>query len=398
MVGIINNSQYPVFGFEHKLLAGNPYYIVILKQSYELKLDGSIKALKEQIPIRLTDVVDENARWDSVLYPSDLIPYKPKPEIILNGIAESTTAKKQWICGVDIKKLKNNINTIEQWSKQIVVTGERYWYRSGSSWELEDITPTTKVLLHYENAYGGHYQLVQTQQSTYKISITNGNLTDNNDIIDINYPPNPSGCGWLPDDATLKALELEQRNEFSKQIQSLQIIKAPQLFEVKDNDNLIVNTLSDPKTHVAVAGFSAYTNFWQTRQQYVADDLDWSEDNTRGGYPADFDMHHWQQAPRDQWLDFEIKGGEILTLTGFLPNDRVSYTLPTSVAYITGDDNEHVIITLDMDIDTLVVNTENRTLEIIWRRILPLSEYNTEVQIAVDGFEISQDIHDMEQS
>ena len=108
MVALVNNSPYPVFGFEHKLLKGNLYYIVILKQSYSLEPDGKMTELNEKIDIRLRDMVTENARWDSVTHPSDLIPYKPKTEIILNGIAQQSAPKKYWLCGIDIKKVNND--------------------------------------------------------------------------------------------------------------------------------------------------------------------------------------------------------------------------------------------------------------------------------------------------
>lgn len=373
MVGLVNISKYPTIGFEHRLLVGNLYFITILKQSFELKEDGTLKELNEQIGIRLHDDVQENARWDSVLHPSDLTPHKPKPEVILNGIAKSATAKKEWVCGIDIKQLKNN-RSIEQWSKQILVTGERYWYKSASSWHLQAITPITQVSLNYENAYGGHYQLIDNQQST-----------DNSDIIDINYPSNPSGCGWLPDEEALKSFTLKQKNSFNEQIQSLQTLKAPQLFIVKGNNEQNFSNLSDPKKPIQVAGFGAYTNFWQARHQYIADDLDWSEDSAYGGYPVDFDMKHWQQAPTDQWLEFELKGNEIVTLTGFFPEGKQSYQLPNLEAYIVVKDPEQMAIKLSMAIDTLIIDTEKRTLEVLWRRIVLLSELGPETVIVCNA-------------
>lgn len=120
--------------------------------------------------------------------------------------------------------------------------------------------------------------------------------------------------------------------------------------------------------------------------QYLSDKLDWSEEATGGGYPVDFDMRHWQQTSQDQWLPFHPIGGERLTLTGFFPEGKQSYTLPTSLAYLIVDDSEQLAMNLDMDIDTLVIDTDKRTLEIVWRRIVLLSEFGENVEIKVNAF------------
>lgn len=377
MVALVNNSPYPVFGFEHKLLRGNLYYIIVLKQSYSLGPDGKMTELNEKIDIRLHDIVKENARWDSVTHPSDLIPYKPKPEIILNGSAQQTAAKEHWLCGIDIKKV-NNDDTISEWSKQIVVTGQQHWQRVGEDWQRSPIIPTTKVSLSYENAYGGNFKLINPQQSDSHA----GTLT----TPDIHYAPNPSGCGWLPSERDKESLLEVQKYELKQQLKTLEQIKAPQLFTIKAEKTQAFAKLTHPNNPIQVAGFGSYTNFWQPRAQYISEVLDWSQESTGGGYPVDFDMRHWQQAPTDQWLDFDVKGKEILTLTGIFPEGKVSYTLPKFLTFIIIRDPKQLAMTLDMNIDTLIIDSEKRTLEVVWRRIVLLSEFGPNTYIKVNCF------------
>lgn len=377
MVALVNNSPYPVFGFEHKLLKGNLYYIIVLKQSYSLEADGKLKELHEKIDIRLHDIVKENARWDSVTHPSDLIPYKPKPEVILNGVARQRTPKDHWLCGIDIKKITND-KKLSQWSKQIVVTGEQYWQRVGEDWQKLPIIPTTKVTLNYENAYGGNFKLINPQQN----NLGAGVLT----TPDIHYAPNPSGCGWLPSKKDQNSLLDVQKYELEQQIQALEQIKAPQLFTIKAGKTQAFDNLTHPNDPIQVAGFGSYTNFWQPRAQYISDELDWSQESTNGGYPVDFDMRHWQQAPADQWLDFDINGKEILTLTGIFPESKVSYTLPKFQTFIIIRDPKQLAMTLDMNIDTLIIDSDKRTLEVIWRRIVLLSEFGPNTSVEVNAF------------
>lgn len=377
MVTLVNISQnnYPIFGFEHKLLVGNPYYIVILKQSFSLRDDGTIKPLIKPIDIRLSDVVKQDSRWDSVQYPSDLIPYKPQAEIILTGTASQPTAKQEWLCDLRLFGLRENTwdTTYQEWHKAILVTGERFWQKHNGQWQLTPLSAAAQVGLQYENAYGGHYTL-KTQ-----------GVEQAEQIVSLNYPNNPSGTGWLPTDTDFSKLLLEEQRAYFKHItKQEQVIRAPQLLPL--DAHLRPPNLISPNHPIPVAGFGAFTNFWQPRMQYLKENLDWSEEATGGGYPVDFDMRHWQQAPSDQWLPYHPKGGEILTLTGFFPEGKQSYTLPTSLAYVIVDDGEQLAMKLDMDIDTLVVDTDKRTLEVVWRRIVLLTEFGEDVEIKVNAF------------
>lgn len=97
-------------------------------------------------------------------------------------------------------------------------------------------------------------------------------------------------------------------------------------------------------------------------------------------------MRHWQQAPADQWLDFDINGKEILTLTGIFPESKVSYTLPKFQTFIIIRDPKQLAMTLDMNIDTLIIDSDKRTLEVIWRRIVLLSEFDPNTSVEVNTF------------
>lgn len=373
MVALVNISQhnYPAFGFEHKLLVGNPYYIVILKQSFSLREDGTVKPLIKPIDIRLSDVVKHDSRWDSLLSPSDLIPYKPHPEIIVVGTATQSTPKEEWLCDVRVDGLRENSwNThYQSWHKSIVVSGERFWQYTGNRWRLGNPHPTRQVSLAYENAYGGHIKIAQ-QHSPESPSL--------------DHAPNPSGTGWLPSNKDLAALSLEHYATAQQYITGLERIRAPQLFAISKTQQ--PQLPQSPYEPIEVAGFGSYANFWQPRMQYLSENLDWSEETTNGGYPVDFDMRHWQQTTKDQWLPCHPKGGERLTLTGIFPEGKQSYTLPTSLAYLIVDDGEQLAMNLDMDIDTLVVDTDKRTLEIVWRRIVLLTEFGEDVTIKVNAF------------
>lgn len=373
MVALVNISDknYPVFGFEHKLLVGNPYYIVILKQSFALRDDGTIRPLIKPIDIRLSDVVNANSRWDSVRYPSDLIPYKPNAEIIVVGTAQQATPKAEWLCDVRLDGLRDNQwdTTYQSWHKSIVVSGERFWEADGTGWQLTHPVVTRQVSLSYEQAYGGHFKLASVESP---------------EMPSLDYPANPSGTGWLPSNKDLAPLPFEQYSLVKTAMAGLTRLRAPQLFAISASQH--PQLPQSPYQPIPVAGFGSYANFWQPRMQYLSDKLDWSEEATGGGYPVDFNMHHWQQTTPDQWLPCRPVGGERLTLTGFFPEGKQAYTLPTSLAYLIVDDGEQLAMNLDMEIDTLVVDTDRRTLEVVWRRIVLLTEFGEDVEVRVNAF------------
>ncbi|WP_290004324.1 hypothetical protein [Faucicola atlantae] len=62
------------------------------------------------------------------------------------------------------------------------------------------------------------------------------------------------------------------------------------------------------------------------------------------------------------------------------------------------DDGEQLAMNLDMDMDTLVIDTRRRTLEIVWRRIVLLSEFGEDVTVKVNAFVTDTKGYDEQQS
>lgn len=377
-IDLINNSDFAIFGFEHKLIGGEPYYIVIAKQSYSVTKEGKLVKQVNKKDIRFEDVIQQsNIVSSSVEEPSDLIPYKPYAEIILNGTAKSTQPKTFWSTQLKLKGLKNDTASNENsvvWGKEVWVTGPRQWYRNTlNEWKLTEFTPTTQVSLSYENAYGG--SLIVPSNSTIKDANSESPSL-------FSYDWNPSGTGWLPNDKYIerfidknpKVFGDLQRKSLAELLKVKNSVKAPQLYSKTDKS--VFSDLTKPYNEIPVAGYSSFPSFWQVRMDKVENITDWLSEESGDGYPLSFDQSYWQQAPEDQWLPYPPLGGEKLEIIGIFPEGHQTYILPKNLVFLRVDDTVSLPIKLSMSIDTLIIDADTRTLEVVWRYPINLDNYD----------------------
>ncbi|QDQ27032.1 DUF2169 domain-containing protein [Chitinimonas arctica] len=346
----INTTPFSVFSFEHMLFHGRRYQIVILKQSYALRENGSVVQMHKQRPIRLGDTHLGELDRSSVLLPGDLIPYKPRCEIILTGSARVPQPAASWLAGVGLG----------EWSKGVRLYGPREW-RKGllGGWKLGEAQATDSTPLLYEHAYGGNFELA-------------GDSPEAGPLLAA-YGPNPAGSGWLGK-APHVDLSRTQRKALDERIDNLTSLPAPRI-------EAIQQAIDEPGEDYEPVGFGAFPAWWQARSKYLADMAPPAPDQR--GYPSDFDMAYWQQAPADQWLPFEVKGGETLVLANLLPEGRQEYVLPRSSSFLHLRSPTDISMSLDMQIDTLLVDLDARVLEVVWRRIVQLDELGPDVRIEV---------------
>ncbi|GLR14220.1 hypothetical protein GCM10007907_30100 [Chitinimonas prasina] len=347
-VETINTTPFSVFSFEHMLFNGRRYQIVVLKQSYGLRDTGAVVQLHQQRPVRLGDVHLGERDRSSVLLPTDLIPYKPKCEVIVTGTAQIAQPSDSWLAGI----------AIGDWKKALRLYGPRRWQKTLlGRWKLTDAEPTTSTPLLYEHAYGGHFELLNEQ----------GEMTV------AAYGLNPAGTGWLGEQPHI-TLTKAQRKALDERVAQLDTLQAPRIEYPQQ-------AIGTPGEDIAPAGLGAFPAWWRGRTQYLDGMAPIKPEQQ--GYPSDFDMAHWQQAPADQWLPFALKGGETLVLANLLPEGRQEYVLPRSRPFLFLRSPTDLSMSLDMDIDTVLVDLDARVLELTWRRIVQLDELGPELQIEV---------------
>lgn len=269
--------------FQATLPDARVYNVLVAKRAYEFGASGLLLPRQEQELLYFSDEAYGEINETSMLYPSDVVPYKPASDVVIAAKAHAPDNRpsKSWECGVVIEGEKR----LEQ---RLKVYGPRKWeprWRLGtpeepspkrrgfSKWVLSDPEPAISVPIRYEYASGG-------QQSR--------TLADGSEEILVREE-NPLGKGWIDPELT----------DHTKPI------PAPQLEWI--NDEII-----DPDKAYAPACFGPIMPAWLPRRILGGTfDQDWI-DNKRPWWPEDYDFAYHSAAPKAlQWGGF-LRGDETI--------------------------------------------------------------------------------------
>ena len=230
---------------------GREFGIYMVKTAYDILPDGTCKVSDEQEPFALTDQFHGAINESSVRYASDLVPYKPATDVVLNATAFSRRARPTdaWECGIEIK----HAGTDDIWlSKRLAVSGPREWRKTWLGWKLSDAEPISSLDIRYEHAFGGMYE--------------DGVDEDDAPVLVANEK-NTIGLGYVKSESDHNG----------------DPIPAPQILFTSD-------TLDDPFASLEPAGFGPLPAAWLPRRPLGGTyDANW-EDNVWPNWPADYDF------------------------------------------------------------------------------------------------------------
>ncbi len=172
MPKIENHTLFPNFRYYSGDNKGVDFGIVIVKATYEIAPSGRLLVAEEQAPMLFDDKCHGEPSQTSLRFPSDLVPNKPRTDIIINAITHAPAGKPcaSWVCGCGVIDSKGRMTLL----KRLRVTGPRFWipkwkralsdaektewqrYRADfEGWELSQPDPIVELPLRYELAYGG---------------------------------------------------------------------------------------------------------------------------------------------------------------------------------------------------------------------------------------------------
>lgn len=81
-----NHTPFPALAFESFAPDGASFHTVVLRQTFELR-DGALVLAQEQMPLATSDRFHGEPNQSSVAEESDLAPYKPLCDVLINGTA-----------------------------------------------------------------------------------------------------------------------------------------------------------------------------------------------------------------------------------------------------------------------------------------------------------------------
>lgn len=324
MIPIINQSKFPMVGFEHRFYHGNPYWCIVLKATYEWDDAGNTRLLEEQPGMQVNDLLEvPDNPWSSLRYPTDLTPFKPATDVWVSGTAHPMGGQAEvWPAQLSIGSM----------TKKIKLFGPRRWeYSFVSGWKLTKPAPCAGVWLRYENAYGGH----------------RGALADTREV----YPANPIGTGWLG--GRKPGIE--------------ETIRAPQCEGWED-------FIDRFDRGYAPAGLSPMPNYFADRMQFAGTtDALW-EKASAPNIPLDMKMDFWNAAPLDQRIPGYLKGGETLEMIGLAKAGTIAMQIPTITAYAMLEFHDSRQEARALNLDTVAIDLDLQHLTLRYNRIVSFAD------------------------
>ena len=301
-----------------------PQLTAVFKASFDFDEHGQILPAVEQSPLVLTDEYHDDSLNSSLKEVQETAAFKKGSEFYLYGTAfpekENLIAME---VGVGILFTNG-----QQWKKVLRVFGERRWKKSMLNYQHDDQPHfVTETPLRYEYAFGGR------------------NPTDEED----EFLANPVGMGYNSD----------QRNLVHDELPLIEI-----------GPDFIVSPMQKP----IPAGFGPLPVWWEPRMSEMGMPVEDPMDQAGCPYAATAKDTLHNVAPLDQRFTKTFQGGEIFHLRALLKGvshqQTVEITLPQLQPQLyTIIENQAQL--LEPVCDTVVINTDDKTLSMIFRAGIP---------------------------
>lgn len=348
------------------------YRVVAMKVGFTLERSaGEVCSVRIQenpaMPLCMQDEYAGELNHSQVLQESDLSPFKPRCDVIVNGTAYAPGGVPAPEVPVSLRLLAADDRILLD--KQLTVTGERFFTRNSltGQWSLSAPETFISLPLHYRYAFGGEccinndndaakdvpekYRLTPEQQAAHP-------RPDNPPVAHTACITNPLGLGFVE---RWYADALRQSR-----------FPAPRITDPRHPFTLAsflrcqAGEADFSSAEFQPAGFGFLGQSWQPRLAKAGTyDRDWL-DTRHPGLPADFDFGHWNGAPEDQQIPYPSPGLRF-ELKGMHPQGGLSIRLPADKAVILLRMDDGTLVPQWMVMDTLILDTEKMTLVVTWR-------------------------------
>jgi hypothetical protein len=297
-----NFSPFPNFRYYSSDATGRNFGVVIVKATYEIDDAGQLVIAEEQAPMMFTDACHGAVNISSLWHPSDLVPNKPRTDVIVNAVAYAPdgVASPNWTCGVQVEQ--DGVTILDQ---KLCVTGPRHWLpvwkrplkdderrdwrahrKDFECWTLSQPEPVLQVPLHYELAYGG--------------TVAKGLDSEGQPVFD-DDPRNPIGRGridreWTDHTQPQSAPQIELANEL----------------------------IADPYANYIPQGLGPIPCSWEPRLPLAGTyDQNWI-DNIWPNWAPDYDFAYHNSAHPNLIAPTYLQGDEEVTLVGLCAGQNVA--------------------------------------------------------------------------
>ncbi|GGU75760.1 hypothetical protein GCM10009504_36200 [Pseudomonas laurentiana] len=403
--------------------------IIAMKVAYRLRpmtqAPGTFNAeVMDSDPISLTyadDYYGEEGQ-SSVRAESDLVPFKPRCDVLVMGHAHAPFGQPTacWEAGVRLsiparpvvhaplppgeclteQQLRDGQAAREHAARQhrdaptrqvllekhLRFTGPRHFRRGLLGWQLSEPEPALRVPLRWEHAFGGS-SVVKNPEHAH-------DQTAPAYLLNEVCFSNPLGCGWIEKrheqlawqlDTSLHQLPAPQIEHLSDPIERLSIGDHPSAtLDARQIAQVAATYRYTP------AGFGIVGRAWAPRLVLAGTyDETWMRERWPSP-PKDFDFGYWNAAPADQQIPFAPPDLQIELFNLIAPalsrNGRACIELPGHRPFVLLRLRSGALLPLPLLTDTLCIDTDALTVSLTHRISLPLTDT---IRVAEVRFEVN---------
>ncbi|KIG17554.1 putative exported protein [Enhygromyxa salina] len=320
MLQLRNTSPFVATIFATPDSRGVDTIVAVLKASFVVT--DTLEIAEHQRPITLADAYWGDPTASSLRYPNELHLPKPAADVIVLG--DACAPRAQAIPQLDVSV------RVANFTKRARVHGDRSWVEYGGHVQPSRPRPFVRMPITWERAFGGR-------------DLSGAQLAE---------PRNPVGVGFVG-------------------------ARRPEHMIGQPVPN--IDDPADPLTWLGQtpqpAGFGAIAPSWQPRAAYAGSyDASWRK-HQAPFLPTDFDPLFFCSASPGLSFAAGLRGGELIALTGFHPDQSWQFALPRCrfevSAVVAG-----ATMVLDPVLDTVVVESgESQVdLDLTWRASLAVDE------------------------
>lgn len=433
---------------EHRIVVMKVSYKIIRKDTdhwgLELITDGSV-------PLCLADEFWGEMGQSSVKHESDLAPYKPMCDVILNGHAYTPNAKEMTAIAVRLKMsypekqqeikapiepqplnpsmpltdaqvaqwerekkayqtaiAQQKVKYIPQFEKTLSVLGESYFKPNTllPGWKRTSLATFTELPLRWEYAFGGTNTIYKTIDQTGEPLFNEICFT------------NPLGTGWVEKDYFDECEKINNKYRTRKEkIEDYKVIAAPRIeYHLQRQPKpafskhpkkveLNAKQMAQISQHYAYepAGFGYLGRPWSPRIALAGTyDEKWLAEQ-HPYPPQDTDYGYWNAAPKDQQIEFFYPNSRLelwnLTKPEFSKQGYVCVDFLGHRPFITMHFKSGEMVPYPMITDTVFIDTDNMTISLThkaWIRsdTAPLARVETHFSDEAEGvlFELPEEL------
>jgi len=356
---------------------------------------------RNPLPLCVKDSYRGELNKSMLLQESDLVPCKPACDVIINavGYAPAKQPCKEFTVEAKLSSAKGNVLL----NKRLHITGERQLIQSATgSWSFSEPAPFISLPLDYCFAFGGECIIYPEDKKAaarvppeYRLTKEQLARHPEQEHLPVAHEAcltNPLVSGYFTP-WYLSATE-------KKSIAAPRIMDMAYPLQAEHFQRLAEGRADLTSPAYQPAGLGIICRSWQPRLARAGTyDQTWLE--TRHPFlPDDFDFGYWNSAPQDQQIAFPSAGLK-LELTNLTPEGSLKTGLPNHQALLLLRLKTGLLLPLNMQLDTLLIDAEKLTVAMTWRALvsttLPIrvmeARYETEPEKLEEKFLLHGEIN-----